>query len=396
MKARLPWRGDSPVFLVYLNVALLILLFSYFFVDSAKSRNNIYYVFFALPVFLVGVSVVWRTKLEWAGLCLLIYFFGALLAEWLAGDSVFGLLKHQLYLLLLFFGLKLCLQQERVFRVTGLVYVVGCIALTCLATYQWLELYFSTGVIARIELYAAASNPVHASLMIMTGWLGFWMTYGLPRLRERGQLAFLAGFALMLGFAFLICIIFQSRSALLGLLAATGAWLVLGQCRRLSVLVVGIVVLLVVIIDGYEALLARGVSYRTGIWLEALTRWRDTCSWGFGCAEAGEPLYLSQFHHAHSAYISILVDTGVLGAITFAVFALAYFVQGVRVRSHWFIVSLVGWAGVLATSNGLVDSPRPLWIYFWLPTLLALLDYQREVNTSCDTQEQRRRRSSIM
>jgi hypothetical protein len=182
----------------------------------------------------------------------------------------------------------------------------------------------------------------------------------------------------MLGVTFIVCLVFQSRSALLGLLAATGAWLVLGRERGLSLLLVGVLIALLVATGSYEALLARGGSYRVDIWQDALMRLYEGCSWIVGCAQEGNLRYLGQFHHAHSAYVSILVDTGLLGAVTFISFAGIYLILGVKTRSPWFIVSLAGWAGVIASSNGLVDSPRPLWIYFWLPTLLALLDYQRQ------------------
>ncbi|SDS88447.1 O-antigen ligase family protein [Pseudomonas oryzae] len=370
-------RAESAGLAHYLSVMLLAFLLSYFLLDYAKYRNNIYYALFAVPALLFAVPAAWRNWPGWAGGCLLLYFLGGLLADGLSGDPVLRLLKHQLYLLLLFGGLCLCVREGRGFRLAGLVYAIACLLFACLAVYLWLEAYRASGVPPRIRLYAGASNPVHASLMILTGWLGFWVVYGLPKLLERGRLAYLCGFALMLGFAFLVCIVFQSRSALLGLLAVLGGWLVLGRERALSLLLIGALLLLVLVSGGYEALLARGVSYRADIWQDALLRLRDHCSWVLGCTQAGRPLYLGQFHHAHSAYLSILVETGLLGAVTFVAFALVYVVQGVRTRSSWFIVSLAGWAGVIASSSGLVDSPRPLWIYFWLPTLLALLDFRR-------------------
>lgn len=371
-------RGESAALAHYLSAVLLVFLLSYFLLDYAKYRNNIYYGLFALPVLLFAVPSAWRDG--WPGLaggCLLLYFFGGLLAEWLAGDSVLSLFKHQIYLVLFFCGLRLCVGQERSFRLAGLIYAVACVLFACWAVYLWLESYLATGQALRVQLHAAASNPVHASLMILTGWLGFWMVYGLPKLLERGRLVYLGGFVLMLSVAFGVCIVFQSRSGMLGLLAALGGWLLLGRMRALSGAVLATLAMLVLVGGGYDALLSRGVSYRTEIWQEALLRLRDNCSWVFGCVQAGWPLFLGRFQHVHSAYLSILVDTGLLGAIPFAAFAVVYFTQGLRSRSPWFIVSLVGWASVITSSNGLVESPRPLWIYFWLPTLLALLDCQR-------------------
>ena len=370
--------GRSPRFSRYLSVALLLFFLSFFFLDSSKYRNNIYYALFAFPALVFAVAAVWRKSFGPGVVLLLVYFLGALGAQWLAGDEVVGLFKHQIYLLMLLCGLMLCVEQPVFFRRAALVYAVVCVVFTGLAFYKWQDMYLATGVFPRIGLYAAAANPVHASLMILTGWLGFWMVFGLPRLLERGRFAYLAGLVLMLGVAFIVCLVFQSRSALLGLLAATGAWLILGRERGLSLLLVGGLAALLVATGSYEALLARGGSYRVDIWQDALMRLYEGCSWIVGCAQEGNFRYLGQFHHAHSAYVSILVDTGLLGAATFISFAGIYLILGVKTRSPWFIVSLAGWAGVIASSNGLVDSPRPLWIYFWLPTLLALLDYQRQ------------------
>lgn len=370
--------GKSQRFSRYLTVALLLFLLSFFFLDSSKFRNNIYYALFAFPALVFAMAAVWRKRFGPGVVLLLVYFLGALGAQWLVGDEVVGLFKHQVYLLMLLCGLMLCVEQPGFFRRTALVYVIICVVFTCLAFYKWQDMYRATGVFPRIGLYAAADNPVHASLMILTGWLGFWMVYGLPRLLERGRFAYLAGFCLMLGVAFVVCLVFQSRSALLGLLAAVGAWLVLGGERGLSLLLVGVLIFLVVDTGAYEALLSRGGSYRVEIWQDAITRLHENCSWIAGCAQTGNPLYLGQFHHAHSAYLSILVNTGLLGAISFIAFAGIYLMLGVKTRSPWFMVSLVGWAGVIASSNGLVDSPRPLWIYFWLPTFMALLDYRRQ------------------
>jgi hypothetical protein len=373
--------GRSPAFSGYLNVALLLFLLSLFILDSSKYRNNIYYALFAFPALVFAVAAVWRKIFGPGVVLLLVYFLGALGAHWLAGDEVAGLFKHQIYLMMLLCGLMLCIEQPVYFRRAALVYAAICVVFTGLAFYKWQDMYLSTGVFPRIGLFGAAANPVHASLMILTGWLGFWMVFGLPRLLERGRFAYLAGLGLMLGVGFIVCLVFQSRSALLGLLAATGGWLILGRERGLSLLLVGGLAALLVAMGSYEALLARGGSYRVDIWNDAFMRLYESCSWVVGCAQEENFRYLGKFHHAHSAYVSILVDTGLIGAATFVSFAGLYLILGVKTRSPWFIVSLVGWAGVIASSNGLVDSPRPLWVYFWLPTLLALLDYQRPCAT---------------
>ncbi|MEA3545689.1 MAG: hypothetical protein U9R69_10800, partial [Thermodesulfobacteriota bacterium] len=250
-----------------------------------------------------------------------------------------------------------------------------CALFILVTFYYWQETYFSTGILQRIQLYAAASNPVHASLMILTGWLGFWITYGLPRLVKIGSFAYLSGFILMQSVAVFTCLAFQSRSGLLGLSAVTAAWLIIGKNRKLTLLLTLSLVFIFFAGGYHEALLARGSSYRFEIWRDVLWHLNDNGSWLTGTKQEGGILYLGKFHHPHSAYLSILAQTGLMGVISFSLFTCVYFFQGIKKRSPWFIVSLLGWAALLTSSNGIMTSPRPLWIYFWLPTLLAILSY---------------------
>jgi hypothetical protein len=243
--------------------------------------------------------------------------------------------------------------------------------------YYWQDIYILTGNSRRISLYAAASNPVHASLMILTGWLGFWITYGLPRLLKIGRLPYLLGFSFMLGLALFTCIAFQSRSGMLGVLAVTVAWLALGKERRITSLLLLASAVIFFFYFNYEPLLNRGTSYRLVIWQDTLSRLNSVSSWLTGITQEGEILYSGRFKHPHSAYFSILAQTGLIGGVSFFFFACSYFIQGVKSRSPYFIISLLGWAALLTTSNGIICPPKPLWIYFWLPTLLAIWNYQK-------------------
>lgn len=360
-----------------LQVVLLAFMCSFFWVDSSKARNNIYYALFLLPVVVFSVPIVRKLLADTGVRFLLVFFLVAALAQALAGDSVVQIFKHGGYIFALLLGLAIAQRERETFDIVQLLYAVFVTVMACFAIYEWLLVYLGSGSLIRMELHAAASNPVHASLMILLGWLAFWMNYGLPLLLQRGRAAYTAGLALMLGFAFLVCVVFQSRSAVLGLSIAVLGWLALGPERRVGwVLVLGLL-LAVWMLGGYEGLLERGVSYRSAIWADGLQRLDAECSWLIGCKQDDQYRFVGQFEHAHSAYLSIFIDNGIIGFSAFLAFACVYFALGVRTRSSWFVVSLLGWGGVIASSNGLIESPRPLWIYFWMPTMLALLDFGR-------------------
>lgn len=360
-----------------LLAVLLAFMCSFFLLDSSKVRNNIYYVLFLLPVVVVSLPVARMLIANTGVRFLLVFFLGTALAQVMAGENALQTLKHGAYIFALLLGLAIAQREQKSFAAVQVLYAAFATVMACIAIYEWLSVFLDTGSLIRLQLYAAASNPVHASLMILLGWLAFWMNYGLPVLLQRGRAAYMAGLVMMLGFAFLVCVVFQSRSAVLGLLIAVLGWLALGPERRAGVLLVMGLLLAVWMFGGYEGLLERGVSYRSAIWADGLQRLDGECSWLIGCKQDDQYRFLGQFEHAHSAYLSILIDGGVIGFSSFLAFACVYFFLGAKTRSPWFVVSLLGWGGVIASSNGLIESPRPLWIYFWVPTMLALLDFAR-------------------
>src|SRR3546814_5378782 len=102
-----------------LSIWLLCLLFvfavSFFFIDVAKMRNNIFYAGFAFPV-LIWTLASWRSALQMRSqsLLLLLVFFAAMATVELIflRENMYSELKHSLYLLMLFIGLQLIVDQS--------------------------------------------------------------------------------------------------------------------------------------------------------------------------------------------------------------------------------------------------------------------------------------------
>jgi hypothetical protein len=314
---------------------------------------------------------------------LLFFFLCGFIASSFSDNNPFEFFRHSLVIFSLFLGLTLCTKEQGAIKIAALLYVATCSILMLTTVYHWHAIYVSTGLSPRIRLpYAAASNPVHGSLMILTGWLGFWIAYGLPRLLKIGRPAYLLGFSLMFGLALCTCIAFQSRSAILGLSAVTVAWLALGKERTITSLLLLVLVLIFFFNFNYEPLLNRGTSYRLDLWQDALSHLNSISSWLTGINHEKKILYIGRFSHPHSAYFSILTHTGLVGSISFFIFSCSYFIQGIKSKSPYFIISLLGWAALLTTSNGIIVSPNPVWIYFWLPTLLAIWDYRKHTQSA--------------
>ena len=368
----------------YLAIVLITFILSFFVFESSKISKSIYYVFFAIPtLFFFIFDKIERKpfKADYSFYFLLLYFLCGCFATVLSDNNTFDFFRYIVSIFALFYGLMLCTREQNFCKVTAICYTAICLFFIFLTFYYWQDIYFSTGISPRIKLYAAASNPVHASLLILTGWLCFWIIYGLPKLIEVGRGAYISGFILMQSVATFICVAFQSRSALLGLLAVTIAWLIIGRERQITLLLTLLLLLFFFIAGYHEPLLSRGTSYRPEIWQNVLQQLNINGSWLTGIRQEKGILYLGKFHHSHSAYMSILAQTGLVGVISFFIFTCVYFFQGIKKRSPWFIISLLGWTALLTTSSGIVDSPQPLWVYFWTPTLLAMLDYHNPLHT---------------
>lgn len=368
-------------FPAYLSVALGLFVAAFFVVDSAKAINSYFYLFIGCPVivfiFRKGLGPLGSIGQNLPTLALGLHVLIVFLTELGSPDAGFSYLKTCLYLAVLWLALEIACRDEfataRLWRCLAV-----CSALVALyAMAEWLLAYAAHGQFIRVSLYAAASNPVHASFLILIGWLGYWFKYGLPGAMQYGKAGFLAALILVVTFTFCVCIVFQSRSGLVGSSAALLAWLVSSKHRRFAAAVLALVAIGIWISGLYEPLLQRGDSYRLEIWIDALRHLFRECPVLTGCPDDENYLFAGQFEHPHSAYFSILVDSGLLGAASFGIFTLIYFGAGLRKNAAWFQASLVGWLGVLTTSNGLVDSPRPLWVYFWTPTFLALIEMKR-------------------
>jgi O-antigen ligase len=129
-------------------------------------------------------------------------------------------------------------------------------------------------------------------------------------------------------------------------------------------------------LGGDELLLRRGFSYRLDIWQDAGSRLVNQCGIWLGCG-TDEYRFLGRFEHPHSGYFAMLYRNGLLGGVLFSLFALLWLNYAWRARSRWLLLALLGWGSLLTTSNGVLTSPQPLWIYFWLPVFMAVLDGQR-------------------
>ncbi|NMG00640.2 hypothetical protein GPA27_24980 [Aromatoleum toluolicum] len=356
------------------SAILFVFCVSFYTPISSKASNNVFYIGLGLP------ALAWWLSRPRAALGLFrvapafLAAYGALAAWLVIADPTF--LRDTLYIAALF---VCCAMLERhgsgVARAyTGFALV--SMALFAFAILKWAQLAWVHHFWGRITLWGQGENPVYAGLLISSSLVFLWLFHVEPRLRDRSRPAYLVALLGLVALGGLCAVVFQARSALVGF----AAFLVVLLIQRRLVVVGSLlaVVAAVALWDSgvADALLERGGSYRIEIWGDALRRLESECSLLVGCGK-DDYRFLGQFFHPHSAYVSILYEAGAIGLALFLAMALAFFVAAWRSRSRWMLVALVGWAGVATTTPGVIVSPRTLWVFFWIPTLMAVLESGR-------------------
>lgn len=353
---------------------LFAFLVSYYTPISGKASNNIFYIGLGLP------ALVWWFARPNAAFGLVrvapafIAAYGALAAWLVLADPDF--FKSTLYVAALFIC---CAMLERggagVTRAyTGFALVST--VLLAVAVFKWGQIAWTLHALQRITLWGQGENPVYAGLLITSSLVFLWLFHLEPRLADRSRGAYLGGLSGLIALAGLCAVVFQARSALVGF----AAFLIVFLIQRRLLIFGGLLTVAVAVAmwgsGAADALLERGGSYRLEIWLDVIRRLETDCSLLVGCGK-DDYRFLGQFFHAHSAYVSMLYHAGAVGLALFLLMALIVFVRAWRAASRWMLVALVGWGGVLTTTAGVFASPRPLWVFFWIPTLMAVLDSGR-------------------
>jgi len=341
---------------------------------SSKATNNIFYAGLAVPGL---IWLLWRPAALPVLASAFIWMILPLAALVILDANNFPDLKKGLYLLLFFtscllleqkrWGGKKCFTVFALFSAGILVSVVG----------DWLWIWSESGRWVRYDRFLGQQiNPVYFALLIISGLTFLWLFYLDEWLARHTRAWWLAGLLLLCGLVLCCAIIFQARSALLGFVLFLGVYLLHRRLLLQGALVLLPLVALLLALGGDELLAHRGFSYRPAIWWDAWLRVLHECGLWLGC-DADGYRFVGQFHHPHSGYVAMFYRNGLLGATVFIVFSAIFFWRGIHANSRWMLLALVGWGSLLTTTNGVLTTPQPLWVYFWLPTFMAILENQQ-------------------
>lgn len=359
------------------SLAALLGLFclAFYLPLSSKAVNNIFYIGLALPM--LGWLLA-RPRALWPGMRPFTWLFTllALMVALDAGD--WSGLKKALYLALFFVCCLYLSARYWALHAPLLLFALCSLGLLLFALTDWLWIWTQSGRWIRYGHFLGESlNPVYFSLLLGFALLYLWVFHVADRLEQRSAWLMLVGMFVLSLLLVACASIFQSRSTLLGYALFFAGYLLYKRLFWLG-LVLGIGLLLLGVLVGVDdLLLQRGLSYRLDIWQAAVQRWLSECSLWLGCGNDGQ-LLLGSFHHPHSGYLAMLYRNGLVGAALFVVFALLYLRNSRQGGTAWLLLSLFGWGSLLTTTNGVLTSPQPLWVYFWLPTFMAIIAGQQE------------------
>lgn len=347
-----------------------------YFPVSSKSINNIFYLVVAVPGFVWAIRD--RARL-YKAMRRYVWFLLPLFMLVLAVSHELKDMKVFLYLVL-FWLFLLMLEERHILGVRLPMFGVSGVNVVLLLTaiLSWAAAGLSTGVWSRnYSLLGYAINPVYTATLMMMSMVFLWVFFLDEYLQARGKWIHVGGFLALLLLGVVCATVFQARSALVGFALFVFLYVVF---KRAYVLIFGAVMagIGLFLVDSFrEAVLARGLSYRPQIWEDAMVRVVDVCGLWLGCGDDGYE-FLGQWSHAHSAYVSIFYEAGLIGAALFLLFLGMVFFLAMRVRSKWLLVAMVGWGSLITTTGGVFSTPhQAFWLYFWFPTLMAAIEVQQ-------------------
>lgn len=356
------------------TAVLVSFMVSFFLPLSSKASNNIFYAGLAAP------ALIWWLRRPRGCLgvfrVLTPFFVFFVLLSFVLGWKDLSFLESSSYLLLMFMGCAMLEQHRNAVVRVFLIFAIVGLAMLLFAITEWINVMRVADIAPRVILWGQSANPIFAALMIICGMTFLWVFHVEDYLARRAEWAKWVGFCVFVSLCITCAVVFQARSALIGLAFFFAAYVVQRNYLKPALIAVAFLILMLVISGTGDVLLERGVSFRPAIWEATIRRLVEDCGIVTGCGRDRHKL-LGAFEHPHSAYLSVLYQGGLIGFALFAAMGTVFLVSTWRARSRWLLVALVGWGGVVTTTGGVFVQPRPLWVYVWIPTFMALLETGR-------------------
>lgn len=371
------WGGKINSYV--LPLGWLVMLTGMFWAGDRSLYHKLYYILLAFPT-LVALSLQPRMLRGLVNNPLFIAFavfcaYTMLSIAWSDTENATGsLLKRPLYIAMLLLSAGLISLHAPAHLQQCVRIAAKVVALAAVISLGYFLMYRLPAGVGRMGGYGALYNPLltaHVLGAFAAVWLVYW--FQAQRILDPMSLLCLA----VLGLAILAT---GSRTPLVGLTAALG-WLVIVGDRKRSMLALAAVVIAVlgVVLVYPEAITQRGVSYRPAIWLDALRQIGEHPWLGHGYDSPMTviiPGLGQRLADPHNIELGVLYAGGVVGlALWLTIYGLAmYFCwtyrkhPGVTLAATWLVF---GFASGLTEGSAFMSRPKEHWFLIWIPMALV-------------------------
>ncbi|WP_449431692.1 O-antigen ligase family protein [Pseudomonas putida] len=362
-----------------LPLGWLVILTGMFWAWDRALYHRLYYLFLAFPTLLALLLQPQLLKRLCANPLFIAFLafcaYTIVSIAWSDSASSAGsLAKRPLYtaMLMLAAGIIALRSPAHLEQCTRLAATVA--ALTAGLSLIYFALFEAHHPESRLTGYGALYNPLltaHVFGAFTAFWLATWF-------QARNALSPLPLICLaVLGVAILAT---GSRTPLIGLAAALG-WLLLVGDRRRGLIAIGVfvVTLIGVALIYPEVITQRGVSYRPAIWMESLRQISEHPWLGHGydspmtviIANLDTPLA-----DPHNIELGVLYAGGIVGLLSWmTLYGLAlYFCwvyrkqPAVTIAATWLVF---GFAAGLTEGSAFMSRPKEHWFLIWLPLAMV-------------------------
>lgn len=354
----------------------LIFISGFFFSDTSKQLNNIFYISLCLPALIITIR---DRKNMFSREPFFILFFA--LALWIILTAIIspgqtsGTLKELKPLIYVFFlsiiVFYLFQKRKNVPLILSYVILISASASGALFLFDFYEPR-NWNFARRLLGHGSLSNSIWVgaaygfaaiisiNLFLHEKWLKYQIT------------------ALCLGIIpFIIMLATQSR----GPLAAFAAALIFSlfsyrNKRALLLTVLGLICVTFIFFHHSESidqtrLLKSGDSYRIAIWSNAIDEIIKAPFIGHGISADSENHFQNRtFDHFHNVYLTLAFHTGIIGLLLFLpliLYPLFSFKNGeTRLLKSMLIFGMVY---MVFNASRLFTSPKEIWLIFWVPLL---------------------------
>ncbi|AGZ34142.1 MAG: O-antigen ligase family protein [Pseudomonas sp.] len=362
-----------------LPVGWVVILTGMFWAWDRAAFHKLFYIFLAVPTLLMLVKQrdLFRPMVI-NPLFLAFLAFSAytlLTIAWSDTENSTGsLVKRPLYIAMLLFaaGIISLRSPTQLDQCTRFAAIFAAMAAGLSLAYY----LYSTPVLAgrRLNGYGALYNPLltaHVFGAFAAYWLASWF-------QARSPFSPLPLLSLaVLGLAVLAT---GSRTPLVGLAAALGWLLIVGDRRRGLLAIAAVAIAAICVVLAYpEAVIQRGMSYRPAIWMEALRQIGEHPWLGHGFDAPMTviiPGLTKTLADPHNIELGVLYAGGIVGLVLWmTLYGLAMHFSwlyrkhpGVTIAATWLIF---GFASGLTEGSAFMSRPKEHWFLIWIPMALV-------------------------